>query len=107
MSANVSSAVIFRCVEKYRPSLLIDEADTFLHGKDELRGILNSGHQQDGSVLRTVGDDHEPRAFSTFAPAAIAMIGELPDTLADRSIAICMKRKKAQEKTDRLRLDRL
>ncbi len=107
MSANASPAAIFRCVEKVRPTLLIDEADTFLHGKDELRGILNSGHQQDGCVLRTAGDDHEPRAFSTFAPAAIAMIGELPDTLADRSIDVRMARKKPQEKVERLRLDRL
>jgi hypothetical protein len=27
-----------------RPTLLIDEADTFLQGNDELRGILNSGY---------------------------------------------------------------
>lgn len=107
MTANASAAAVFRCVENVRPTLLIDEADTFLRGKDELRGILNSGHQRDGCVLRTVGDDHEPRAFSTFAPSAIAMIGELPDTLADRAIAVPMVRKKASEKVERLRMDRL
>lgn len=107
MTANASPAAIFRCVEQVRPTLLIDEADTFLRGKDELRGILNSGHQRDGCVLRTVGDDHEPRAFATFAPAAIAMIGQLPDTLADRAIAIPMVRKKPSERVERLRMDRL
>lgn len=106
LSANASPAAIFRVVESVRPTLLIDEADTFLRGKDELRGILNSGHQQDGSVLRTVGEDHEPRAFSTFAPVAIAMIGQLPDTLADRAIAIRMARKRSSERVERLRLDR-
>jgi len=107
MAANASPAAIFRCVEKVRPTLLIDEADTFLHGRDELRGILNSGHHREGCVLRTAGDDHEPRAFSTFAPVAIAMIGQLPDTLADRSIAVRMARKKPEETVERLRLDRL
>lgn len=107
MTANASPAAVFRCVESIRPTLLIDEADTFLRGKDELRGILNSGHQRDGCVLRTVGEDHEPRAFSTFSPCAIAMIGQLPDTLADRAIAVPMVRKKPSESVERLRMDRL
>lgn len=107
MSANASPAAIFRTVENVRPTLLIDEADTFLHGKDQLRGILNSGHQKNGCVLRTVGEDYEPRAFATFAPVAIAMIGRLPDTLADRSIPLRMRRKKTSEHVERLRLDRL
>ena len=107
MSANASPAAIFRCVDQVRPTLLIDEGDTFLHGKDELRGILNSGHQQDGGVLRTVGDDHETRSFSTFSPCAIAMIGKLPDTLEDRSVSVRMARKLPGEQVERLRMDRL
>lgn len=107
MTANATPASIYRAIESVRPTLLIDEADTFLHGRDELRGILNSGHQRDGTVLRTVGDDHEPRAFSTFSPCAIAMIGQLPDTLADRSVTIRMIRKRSEEIAERLRLDRL
>ena len=31
-------------IEEARPTLLIDKADTFLHGNEELRGILNSGY---------------------------------------------------------------
>ncbi len=105
--ANVTAAALFRVVEHVQPTLLIDEADTFLQGKDELRGILNSGHRRGGSVLRVAGDDHEPRQFSTFAPVAIAKIGGLPDTLADRSIAIEMRRKAKDEEVTPLRLDRL
>jgi putative DNA primase/helicase len=60
-TANVSPPAIFRVVEAHRPTLLIDEADTFVSQKDELRGVLNSGHRKGRSVLRTVGDDHEPR----------------------------------------------
>jgi putative DNA primase/helicase len=47
----------------------------------------------------------EVREFSTFAPAAIAMIGHLPGTLADRSIAITLKRKRVDEPVESFRYD--
>jgi putative DNA primase/helicase len=46
MASNMSPAVIFRAVEAWTPALLIDEGDTFLHGNEELRGIINSGHSR-------------------------------------------------------------
>ena len=100
-TANISAAAVFRTIETKRPVLLIDEADTFLGESEDLRGILNSGHRAGGQVVRTVGDDHEPRAFSTFCPVAIAQIGKLPGTLADRSISIEMKRRTSSEKVAR------
>ncbi len=57
-------------------------------------------------MTRTIGDDHEPRQFSTWAPAAIAMIGRLLDTLSDRSLIISLQRRKASEKVDSFRSDR-
>ena len=51
MISNVTAAAVFRCIDKYRPTLLVDEADTFLGKKDELRGVLNSGHHRRGRVL--------------------------------------------------------
>lgn len=96
-AANITAASFFRAVEKWRPTVLVDEADTFLRGNDELRGILNAGHRRDGCVIRSVGDDHEPRAFKVWAPVAIAMIGRLPDTLEDRSIVVSMRRKLPNE----------
>lgn len=105
-ATNVTSAVVFRTVEAYRPTLLVDEADTFLGEHPELRGILNSGHRRDMAyVPRTVGEDHEPRMFSTWAPKSIAMIGRLPGTLADRSIELRMRRRTAAETVEPLRAD--
>jgi hypothetical protein len=93
-ASNISAAALFRGLEAWSPTLLIDEADTFLPGNDELRGILNSGHTKSTAyVIRTVGDDHEPKLFSTFAPIAIGMIKWPPDTLLDRSIVIRLQRK--------------
>jgi putative DNA primase/helicase len=102
--ANITAAATFRMVELCRPTLLVDEADSFLPENEELRGILNSGHRCGGQVVRTVGDDHEPRAFSTHAPCAIALIGKLPSTLDDRSVHIEMRRKIPDEKVASFRL---
>jgi len=105
-TANASTAAVFRVVEMKQPTLLIDEADTFLRQNDELRGILNSGHRRGGSVIRTVGEDHEPRKFSTYSACAIAMIGRLPGTLADRSVPIELRRRRADEPIEPFRFDR-
>jgi putative DNA primase/helicase len=106
MASNVTAAAIFRTVEKYKPCLLIDEADTFLGVNNELRGILNSGHRKGGAVLRVTGDDLEPRQFATFGPCAIALIGTLPSTLADRSIPIELNRRRPNERVESYRPDR-
>ena len=106
LAANITPAAVFRVIEKCKPSLLIDEADTFLAENQELRGVLNSGHRQGGSVVRVTGDDLEPRQFGTFGPCAIALIGTLPATLADRSILIELKRRRPSERVDSYRPDR-
>jgi hypothetical protein len=106
-AANCSASSIFRVVEGFRPCLLIDEADSFLSGNEELRGILNSGHRRGGAVLRNVGDDHEPHSFSTFSACAIALIGRLPGTLADRAVPIDLVRRKADEAIEPFRFDRV
>lgn len=104
-TSNASASTIFRIVEAERPCLLIDEGDTFLKDKEDLRGILNSGHRRGGAVLRTIGDDHEVRSFSTFSAAAIAMIGKMHATLEDRSVSIEMARRKPGEDVLQFRYD--
>jgi hypothetical protein len=94
---NVTTAAVFRVVEQARPTLLIDEADSFLKDNEELRGILNSGHRSNGQAVRLVGENHTPRAFSTFCPTVIAAIGRLSNTLEDRSVSISMRRALANE----------
>jgi putative DNA primase/helicase len=107
-AANLTAALVFRVVDAHKPTLLIDEADTFLLENEELRGVINSGHRRGGFVWRCVGDDNEPRQFSTWCPKAIALIGNAPDTIQDRSIIVRLSRKGAAD-TDikRMRYDRL
>ena len=107
LAANVTASVIFRVVEAHRPCLLVDEADQALRDNEELRKVFDSGHRANGVALRNVGDDHEPRQFSTYSALAIAAIGNaLPDTTADRSIEVNLKRRKPDEAIKPFRLNR-
>ena len=107
-ASNISSAALFRTIECRRPTLLLDEAETFLKDNEELRGIVNAGHTKaTANVIRTVGEKHEPRIFSTWCAKFVALIGKLPDTLMDRSIVIPMRRKARTQVMPRLRDDRL
>src|SRR5262245_40648769 len=95
-ASNLTASTIFRAVEAWRPTLLVDEADTYLVENNELRGILNSGHQRATAyVLRSVdtGKGHEPQRYCTWAATAIALIGKLPSTLNSRAIRIELQRK--------------
>jgi putative DNA primase/helicase len=107
LASSISPAALFRAVEKFSPTLLIDETDTVLRDNEELRCILNSSHTRYAAyVVRTVGDQHEPRQFSAWSAKAVALIGRLPETLGDRSIIVPMRRRGPGESVERLRLDR-
>jgi putative DNA primase/helicase len=102
LSGNLTPAALFRAVEAWQPTLLVDEADSFAKLSEELRGILNAGHTRDTAfVLRAEGDSNEPRLFSTWAPKVVAAIGHLPDTIEDRALRIVLVRKPTRlEKRD-------
>jgi len=100
-AANVTPAAVFRALEAFRPTLLVDETDTFLGNRDELVGVLNAGwFRPTAVVVRCEGEDAEPRVFNVFGPVALAAIGELPDTLNDRCLRIKMRRRGGGEETE-------
>jgi len=106
---NLTSPVLFRVVEKRKPTVLADECDSWLRNDQELRSLLNAGHRRGGQALRCEGDNHEVRAFRVFGPAVLCGIGTLPGTLHDRSIVIRLERAKIgeiQERFDSRRTDR-
>src|SRR5262249_24304684 len=96
-TSNMTASSIFRVIEACHPTLLIDEADSFLRDNEDMRGILNGGNSIEFSnVMRSIGrggGDFEPQVYSVWYPKAIALIGQLPDTLEDRSIVVRMQRK--------------
>jgi hypothetical protein len=102
MTVNTSPAVIFRIIGKNPPTLLVDDADTIFGPKagekEDLRGLLNAGHQRNRPAWRISGPEHKPTAFPTFAMAALAGIGDLPDTIMDRAVVIRMQKRKPGER---------
>lgn len=99
----ISPAALFRAMDKWQPTLLIDEVDAFLRDNEEARGILNSGHKRNGSVIRVVGDDHEPTRFSTWGAKALCGIGSIASTLRSRSITFELRRKLPHESVENIR----
>ncbi len=113
MTGRTTAAALARKVDAVRPTLLLDEGDAAFNGDREyaevLRGVLNSGHRRDGRVTVCVpqGANISFRDFSTFCPKAIAGIGKLPSTVADRSIPIVMQRRMRAEAIGRLRIKKI
>ena len=106
-SVNISAAAVFHIVEDDQPTIIIDEADTFLKLKDELRGVLNSGHRKGGYVSRYDARIKGSKSYSTFSAVALSLIGDLPSTLQDRSVRIRLRRRTLDEKISSLRLDKV
>ncbi|MCM1128423.1 MAG: DUF3631 domain-containing protein [Alistipes senegalensis] len=103
-ASNISTAALFRSIELWQPTLLIDEADAFLKDNEEMRGLLNAGHTRTSAhTIRTVGDDHTPQKFNLWGAKAISGIGHLADTLMDRAIILELRRKLDCEQVERIR----
>ncbi|WP_420716698.1 DUF3631 domain-containing protein [Streptomyces sp. CoH17] len=107
MTVNTSPAVVFRVIDKNPPTLLVDEADTIFGpkagDKEDLRGLLNAGHQRNRPARRISGPEHKPTAYPTFAMAALAGIGDLPDTIMDRAVVLRMQKRKPGQKVAQFR----
>jgi len=110
IASNITAAALFRAIDTCRPTLFIDEADTFLAGNGTLRGLINAGNTwRTAYVLRLSRsrqsrgrrtlENSEPglKRYSCWCPKVIAMIGRAPDTIADRSIVVPMARKLVTE----------
>lgn len=108
---NISPSALYRMVDA-NPGMavLVDESDRLLRGDkeraSEIIGLIDSGFRRRGGyAIRNVGQgaNLKPARFATFSPKAIAGIGTLADTVADRSIPIRMRRRLPSERIERFR----
>lgn len=113
MTANASASAIYRSIataEGDPPTILIDEADTIFGpaagDNEDLRGLLNAGHQRGRPALRWDINTRAVEELDTYAMAALAGIGRLPDTIEDRAVIIRMRRRAPAEHVDPYRLNR-
>jgi hypothetical protein len=103
-TASTTASALFRTIGEGNCTVLMDEADSYLGYKtrdkhEDLRALVNTGHRRNAFVMRTerTRNGQEPRRWKTFAPIALAGIGDLPDTIMDRSVIISMKRRSTNE----------
>jgi hypothetical protein len=110
-TASTTEAALFRKIEVDTPTLLLDEIDAIFGSNTErtepLRAALNAGNRRGACVARVIGQGSkmEVADFSVFCPKVLAGIdtGRLPETIADRSVMLHMKRRTEGETVERLR----
>jgi hypothetical protein len=107
LTGRVTVAVLVRKIAKETPTLLLDESDAAFRSEREyaeaLRSILNNGHRRGGAASLCLNRGENYADLPVFCPKAIAGIGRLPDTVADRSILIVVKRRAPNEPVERFR----
>jgi hypothetical protein len=104
-----TASTLYRTLEAMPDAaLLLDELDaTFRDHSDryeEVRAVINAGHRRGATVPRSVLGPKSTwvvKQFPVFGPKALAGIGKLPDTIADRAIPIRMLKRKRSERVAR------
>lgn len=93
-TTSLTTATLYRLIEKFNPTLLIDESE-FLASqeKKELIGLLNSGQRRGVLVPRMKGEDSQDFDFyNTYSPKALSGTQELRKTTTSRMIMFTMTR---------------
>lgn len=100
MTVNASPSAVYRSIglqPSDPPTLLLDEVDAIFGPKagenEDLRGLLNAGHARGRPALRYNAATSSVEAIATFAMAALAGIGTMPDTIEDRAVIVRMRRR--------------
>ena len=95
-----TEAALFRLIEAFTPTLLVDEAEMLMGNGDRaeaVRAIANAGYKRGASVPRCTGEGAavQVRDFPVFCPKAFAAIGGLRGALLDRCIVLLMVKRPA------------
>src|SRR5712691_7511974 len=100
ITVNASPAAVYRAIgTDDPPTLLVDEADAIFGSRkaaeanEDLRGLLNAGHQRNRPAIRYDTVSRRVERIPTFAMAALAGIGQMPDTIEDRAVIVKMRRR--------------
>jgi hypothetical protein len=106
-----TASTIYRSLDASPEStLLIDELDAVFRDRsdryEEVRAVINAGHRRGATVPRSIPGPKNTwvvKQFPVFGPKALAGIGKLPDTVADRAIPIRMVKRKWTEPVEPFR----
>ena len=93
----MSPSSMFRIIEEVQPTIFFDEAEILSQeSAGTMRSVLNMGYRKGSTVPRTIGG--QVVEFKTYCPKVFVLIGDVMDTLNDRSIIVRMKRGEPRER---------
>jgi hypothetical protein len=99
----LSEAALYRLIEQYKPTLLIDEFHRLLSKYPNLLDLFLLSYERDKKVTLANAETHQLDVFDCWSAKAVAYLGILDEQLRDRIIEIYLKRKPPGEKRARLR----
>ena len=101
-AVNPSVAVLYRKVDRDRPTLLLDEIDNYpFDDRKDALAVLNTGYKR-GATVDRCKENGELQSFSAFCPKAYAGLDvrSIVPALLSRSITMRMEKKVSTEKVD-------
>jgi hypothetical protein len=89
-TSKISPAKVAQAVRKLNPTLLMDEAQTLVKNASFITDLIASHDRASGSIF--AGHKDELSVVDVFGPKALALKGELPEALVERSVLISLQR---------------
>jgi hypothetical protein len=90
--AAMTPATIYHILDSEKATLFIDEAETFSSGAlSTIRTALNMGYRK-GQTIPRMSPAGTVVQWNTYCPKCFVLIGDVHDTLRDRSIVVRMQR---------------
>jgi hypothetical protein len=101
--------ILAKVSEDPPPTLFYDEIDTVYgpraEGNEDLRAVLNAGHRRNATAGRGSWENNRltGQDYPAYCAVALAGLGRLPDTVADRAVVMPMKKRKRTERVEQWR----
>jgi hypothetical protein len=95
LTSNISSSALYQVIDKWHPSLLIDETELYRKDNEratELLAILNSGYRRGQVAIRGSKDRKKPKTYDVFGFKALAGTEPLHETTMQRCIVMNMEK---------------
>ena len=95
MLASATEATLFRTIDKYKPTVLLDEAESLADRTERascVKAIAQAGYKKGGTVPRCLGPNNELQNFEVFCPKMFAAIGGVTGALLSRCFVIHMEK---------------
>lgn len=96
--AGMTAATVFRSIKDENPTMFMDEAESLSAGSaDTMRSVLNVGYRK-GQTIPRMGKGGVIEQWPAYCPKVFVLIGDVYDTLRDRSIIVRMRRGDAPQR---------